>query len=92
MVGPVREALLRMEETVDDPDAFIGHDLEFHRAVVVAGGNEFMVHLDAFLAVAFAAARQVHTRNVRRNKRTLASHRAVLDAISSPATPTRPPT
>lgn len=83
VVAPVREALLRMEETVDDPDAFIGHDLAFHRAVVVAGGNELMVHLDALLAVAFAAARQVHTRNVRRNKRTLASHRAVLDAIAS---------
>jgi DNA-binding FadR family transcriptional regulator len=83
VVVPVREALLRMEETVDDPDAFIGHDLAFHRAVVVAGGNELMVHLDALLAVAFAAARQVHTRNVRRNKRTMASHRAVLDAIAS---------
>jgi DNA-binding FadR family transcriptional regulator len=83
VVAPVREALLRMEETVADPDAFIGHDLDFHRAVVVAGGNELMVHLDALLSVAFAAARQVHTRNVRRNRRTLASHRAVLDAIAS---------
>lgn len=83
VLAPVRESLLRMEETVDHPDAFIGHDLAFHRAVVVAGGNELMVHLDALLAVAFSAARQVHTRNVRRNRRTLASHRAVLDAIAS---------
>jgi len=83
VVVPVREALLRMEETVDDPDAFIRQDLAFHSAVVVAGGNELMVHLDALLSVAFAAARQVHTRNVRRNKRTLASHRAVLDAVAS---------
>jgi DNA-binding FadR family transcriptional regulator len=32
--------------------------------------------------VAFEAARQVHTRNVRRNRRTLPAHKAVLDAIT----------
>jgi GntR family transcriptional regulator, galactonate operon transcriptional repressor len=82
-VGAVRASYHRMEETIDDPDAFIVHDLAFHRAVVEAGGNELLVHLHSVLEVALAAARQVHTRNVRRNKRSLPAHRAVLEAIAS---------
>ncbi len=80
-VRAVQESYHRMEETLDDPDAFILHDLAFHRAVVDAGGNDLLVHLHAVLEVALAAARQVHTRNVRRNKRSLPAHKAVLDAI-----------
>jgi GntR family transcriptional regulator, galactonate operon transcriptional repressor len=78
----VREAYLRMEETVADTDAFIAADLVFHRAVVAAGGNDLLLHLNDLMSVAFAAARQVHTRNVRRNRRTLPAHRAVLEAIT----------
>jgi len=50
---------------------------------VDAGGNLLMAQLSDLLHTALAAARQVHTRNVRRNKRTLAAHEAVLDAITS---------
>lgn len=81
VVRAIQESYHRMEDTLDDPDAFIVHDLAFHRAVVEAGGNDLLVHLHSVLEVALAAARQVHTRNVRRNKRTLPAHRAVLDAI-----------
>ncbi|UQX89751.1 FadR family transcriptional regulator [Jatrophihabitans telluris] len=78
---PIREAYLLMESSLQDPDEFIKHDLAFHRAVVQAGGNELLIHLDELLSAALAAGRQVHTRNVRRNRRTLPSHKAVLDAI-----------
>ncbi len=83
VVRPIREAYERMAATIEDPDAFIGHDLEFHRAVVRAGGNQLLSHLNDLMGVAFAAARQVHTRNVRRNKRTLPAHLAVLEAVES---------
>lgn len=82
-VRPIREAYERMTETLGDPDAFIGHDLEFHRAVVDAGGNQLLVHLNQLMSVAYAAARQVHTRNIRRNRRTLPDHLVVLEAIES---------
>jgi GntR family transcriptional regulator, galactonate operon transcriptional repressor len=81
--APITAAYQRMAGTVADPDVFIGHDLAFHRAIVDAGGNLLMAQLSDLLHTALAAARQVHTRNVRRNKRTLAAHRAVLDAITS---------
>ena len=81
--APIVAAYQRMAETVGDPDTFIGHDLAFHRAIVAAGGNLLMAQLSDLLHTALAAARQVHTRNVRRNKRSLAAHREVLDAITS---------
>jgi GntR family transcriptional regulator, galactonate operon transcriptional repressor len=82
-LAALREAYLRMEATVDDTDDFIATDLVFHRAVVAAGGNELLLHLNDLMSVAFAAVREVHTRNVRRNKRSLPAHRAVLEAISA---------
>ena len=82
-VGTIRDCYRRMEDTVSEPDEFIGHDLAFHRAVVEAGGNQLLVHLNELMSAALAAGRQVHTRNVRRNRRTLPAHRAVLEAITS---------
>jgi GntR family transcriptional regulator, galactonate operon transcriptional repressor len=81
--APIEAAYQRMAETVADPDTFIEHDLAFHRAIVAAGGNLLMAQLSDLLHTALAAARQVHTRNVRRNKRSLPQHQAVLDAITS---------
>jgi GntR family transcriptional regulator, galactonate operon transcriptional repressor len=70
-----------MEQTIDEPDTFIHHDLAFHHAIVRAGGNRLLEQLSALMSAAFESARQMHTRNVRRNKRTLPGHKAVLDAI-----------
>ena len=82
-VKQIRTAYDRMAESLTDLDAFIEHDLSFHRAVVGAGGNQLLIHLNDLMSVAYGAARQVHTRNVRRNRRTLPAHLAVLEAIES---------
>ncbi len=80
-VAELRAAYGRMEATLADPDEFIEHDLDFHRRVVEASGNQLLVQLNSLLFLAFEAARQVHTRNVRRNRRTLPAHLAVVEAI-----------
>jgi GntR family galactonate operon transcriptional repressor len=80
-VAEIRAAYGRMEATLTVPDDFIEHDLDFHRAVVQASGNQLLVQLNSLLFLAFEAARQVHTRNVRRNRRTLPAHLAVVEAI-----------
>lgn len=80
-IAAIQHAYLLMEQTIDDPDEFITHDLAFHQAIVTAGGNQLLDQLSTLMSMAFASARQVHTRNVRRNKRTLPAHKAVLDAI-----------
>jgi GntR family transcriptional regulator, galactonate operon transcriptional repressor len=80
-VAAIQQAYLLMEQTIDEPDMFIRHDLAFHHAIVRAGGNRLLEQLSALMSGAFSSARQVHTRNVRRNRRTLPGHKAVLDAI-----------
>ena len=80
-VAEIRAAYGRMEASLPDPDEFIVHDLAFHRAVILAGGNQLLAQLDDLLSLALEAARQVHSRNVRRNRRTLPDHLAVVDAI-----------
>lgn len=82
-VAEIRAAYERMAATLADPDEFIGHDLAFHRAVVQASGNQLLLQLNDLLFLAFEAARQVHTRNVRRNRRTLPDHLAVVEAIET---------
>ena len=81
LVAEIRAAYGRMEASLTDPDEFIEHDLAFHRAVILAGGNQLLAQLDILLRLALEAARQVHTRNVRRNRRTLPDHLAVVEAI-----------
>jgi GntR family galactonate operon transcriptional repressor len=80
-ITAIQDALVRMEQSIDDPDEFIEHDLAFHAAIVDAGGNELLRQLSSLMSMALASARQVHTRNVRRNKRSLPTHQAVLEAI-----------
>lgn len=83
LVGPIRSAYERMAATVNRPDEFIAADLAFHRAIFQAGGNRLLVHLNELMSAALASTRQIHTRNIRRNRRTLPTHRAVLEAIEA---------
>jgi GntR family galactonate operon transcriptional repressor len=87
-VAEIRSAYEHMAATLADPDEFIEHDLAFHRAVVQASGNQLLVQLNDLLFLALEAARQVHTRNVRRNRRTLPAHLAVVEAIEARDAPT----
>lgn len=80
-VAAIQQSYLLMEQTIDDPNAFIGHDLAFHAAIVHAGGNVLLEQLSSLMSVAFGSMRQLHTRDISRNKRTLRGHKAVLDAI-----------
>jgi GntR family transcriptional regulator, galactonate operon transcriptional repressor len=83
VTAPIRSAFERMAATVSRPDEFIEADLAFHRAIFQAGGNQLLVHLNELMSSALATMRQIHTRNVRRNRRSLPAHRAILEAIEA---------
>jgi DNA-binding FadR family transcriptional regulator len=72
-----------MASTLTDTEQFIANDLRFHRSVIEASANQLLIHLNDVMSVALAAARQVHTRDARRNRRTLPGHLAVLEAIEN---------
>ena len=82
-VRAIRASYEDMAATLGDTEAFIANDLRFHRSVIVAGGNQLLVHLNDLMSVALAAAREIHTRDVRRNRRTLPAHLAVVEAIEA---------
>lgn len=78
----LRDLITAMEQTLEQPDEFIAADLAFHQAVVEASRNELFVTIFSLLGTALAEVRQVHTRSVRRNRRTLPDHAAVVDALT----------
>ncbi|WP_033338233.1 FadR/GntR family transcriptional regulator [Catenuloplanes japonicus] len=82
-ITAVREAYERMAASVTRTDEFIAADLDFHRAIVEAGANQLLVHLNTLMSLVLAATREIHTRNTRRNRRTLPQHLAVLEAIEA---------
>jgi DNA-binding FadR family transcriptional regulator len=74
-------AMARMWATVDDPEAFIETDLEFHRAVFSAANNDLLLYIHDVSSVALGAIRPLHSRSVGHNRDTLASHERVAIAI-----------
>lgn len=81
ILDPIEQALDRMKTAVDDTDAFVQADLDFHAAIVAATNNQLLMHLNSSMSVALLAQRRLHTVSKTRHKRTLPSHRRVLDAI-----------
>lgn len=70
--------------TVDDPndqDAFVQADLDFHRAVFVAAGNEILLHVHNAVEAALSAVRPLHTHSVTHNRETLGVHEEVATGI-----------
>lgn len=74
-------ATARLWATVDDPDAFIEADLDFHRAVFGAANNDLLLFIHDVVSVALSAIRPRHSRSVGHNRETLASHERVAIAI-----------
>jgi GntR family transcriptional regulator, galactonate operon transcriptional repressor len=80
-VRRIDEALAALHATVEDPDAFIAADLEFHRAVFAAADNDLLLCIYEAISVALHSVRQVHTRAVSRNRATIPLHERVAVAI-----------
>ena len=74
-------ATARLWATVDDPEAFIEADLEFHRAMFAAANNDLLLYIHDVVSVALGAIRPLHSRSVGHNRETLANHGRVAVAI-----------
>lgn len=79
-VAVLEDALARMVETEDDPLAHAVADVEFHRALAVASGNDLLARIGgAFEALLRARDELVHS--VARITEFQAPHAAVLEAV-----------
>lgn len=77
----VSVAMAKLWATVDDPEAFIEADLEFHRAVFSAANNDLLLYIHDVISVALSAIRPLHTHSVGHNRETLPNHERLALAI-----------
>jgi GntR family galactonate operon transcriptional repressor len=73
--------MARLWATVDEPDAFIEADLDFHRAVFSAANNDLLLFVHDVVSVALGAIRPLHSCSAGHNRETLANHERVAIAI-----------
>jgi DNA-binding FadR family transcriptional regulator len=79
----MESAFNAMEAAADHPDSRIEPDLFFHLAVLEGTRNAFMRPFGALIQTALRASFRLTSSNSVAYKRTLALHRAVLEAIQS---------
>lgn len=70
-----------MMESASEPDAWAVADTCFHRAILVATDNEFLVSLFNVIDASMSMFFRLSSRTVRDFKKSLPRHRDVLDAI-----------
>lgn len=80
-IAAIERAYRLMDAAGMDPVAYAGPDLEFHRAILQATGNPFLVTLGASIEAALHMSFELSSRQPGAPRRSLPLHRAVLDAI-----------
>jgi len=77
----VSEEATGMFASLDDPLAFLGHDISFHRAVAAASGNPVLSALVNMVAEQFREQRQRSIGRARDLKEAADEHRAIYVAL-----------
>ena len=77
----VSEEATGMFASLDDPQAFLGHDIAFHRAVAAASGNPILSALVHMVAEQFREQRQRVISRATDLKQAADEHRAVYVAL-----------
>lgn len=86
-IGAIRDALRRMDDVTDDPEAAARADSAFHLAIAKATQNDYYVRLVDFLGVRLVPPRNLYLRDGSEEDhaayaaKVRAEHEAVLDAI-----------
>jgi DNA-binding FadR family transcriptional regulator len=78
---PIEEAFAGMEQAADDAAAFADPDRRFHKAILMATGNDFMVAFAALTEAALGAFVRIASRHPGAPAPSVPLHRAVLEAI-----------
>lgn len=77
----IAEAQARMEQEKGSIDDFIVADALFHRAVLRAADNEFLLAMESAVFSALLISIRLTNRDPRENEESIPFHRAVADAI-----------
>jgi GntR family transcriptional regulator, galactonate operon transcriptional repressor len=77
----IERAYREMEAAASDVGAYAEPDLRFHRAILSATGNDFLIAFGATVEAALRMSFELSTRNAGAPRKSLPYHRAVLDEI-----------
>ena len=77
----IERAFREMDAAGTDSRAYAEPDLHFHRAILSATGNEFLVAFGATVEAALRMSFELSTLNPGAPRKSLPYHRAVLDEI-----------
>ncbi len=80
-IAAIETAFGQMAATVDEPDAHIAADLEFHAAIVAACQNDLLSAMNTTIGTALRASRLITIQVPGGAAASLPSHRAIVDAI-----------
>ncbi|MFY9512252.1 MAG: FadR/GntR family transcriptional regulator [Rubrivivax sp.] len=80
-IAIIERAYRMMDAAGMDPVAYAGPDLDFHRAILAATGNPFLVTFGALIEAALRMSFEVSMGQPGAPRRSLPLHREVLDAI-----------
>jgi len=80
-IAAIERAYRAMDAAGTDPIAFAGPDLDFHRGILRATGNPFLISLGATIETALRMSFDLSTRQPGAPRKGLPLHREVLDAI-----------
>ena len=80
-LAAIADAVTGMFAAVDDPQAFLVHDIRFHRAVAAASGNPILASLVEMVSALFYEQRRRTARRARRLQATADMHHQIYLAI-----------
>lgn len=80
-IAVIERAYRMMDAAEKDPVAYAGPDLDFHRAILSATGNPFLVTFGAGIEAALRMSFELSMRQPGAPRHSMPLHRAVLDAI-----------
>jgi GntR family transcriptional repressor for pyruvate dehydrogenase complex len=80
-IATIAEEVTGMFASLDDPQAFLIHDIRFHRSVAEASGNPILASLVEMVSALFYEQRRKTAQHARDLKESAHLHRAIYHAI-----------
>jgi len=80
-IAAMAEEVTGMFASVDDPEAFLRHDIRFHRAIAMASGNPILASLVEMVSSLYFEHRRRNLPRGRDLREIAATHRAIYHAV-----------
>ncbi len=80
-LAAIAEEMTGLFASLDDPQAFLRHDIRFHRAIAAAAGNPILASLVEMVSAIFYAQRRKTADRAHDRRESAEAHRAIYSAL-----------